>query len=568
MTIPLAKREVTTVEPDKTTTETIGTIGAIEPYTSSPMAGIVTKGLDFVAMITKANAAAGLTNAVAETQFQLNELTQQYRLNNSAEPKGNYSKFTKDRQKLFDNMGKGVSSLVRRDWLKQVGNLTRNNESDNNAWALKQTQDNTIFSINNSIEINRNTAYLDGQAFATGAKTDFNMMQSYQQSYENLYKTGVEALGEANTKKLLKDYESDYMKSFVSGVMQQSPLQASVFLERPDIQKSINDFKIVEKLKKSADNKIFNIAQAKTQNEVLGLMKTENNIFARALEENIPIAELEQAFSTNNVSPAAQSLLMKMNGYKKTKITETELSKSEKMKNGIELADAIATFLGRSDDKTAIDFKTFNNKIYKAMDNGSLTKKDAIDLQQNLIKPWIEKLEKELDTFNFLGFGTNLGFEKVEDYYEENIEIDTWGMETEADTLTNNRNKINFYHEYYEALSKEAKARQIPLSDLSDLPDNQNIFHQAFNDAKKKFNERQYNLPNVEGTPTKILSDSRGLVSAGGIGDLKGKAVALKGVDYSLASKIVDDIEYYAVKYDDGRIVNIPKQQYISMGGK
>ena len=283
---------------------------------------------------------------------------------------------------------------------------------------------------------------------------------------------------------------------------------------------------------------------------------------------------IKSAIDAGSITPLKAMLFkekLKNRGIEKVKGIK-RLTKGEQARGSVAYLDYKTSFTEK-DNKTAEDISDFIENTYESINTGFIPKKEGIEYVNEYTDDLAKALTTELENFtNSLDVDTKLGYGKLEDYFEKNIEITVWYKgETEEEHRLEDNNKIRLYQYYNDSLKKQAEAENTTIGGIALLPlgKKETILTQAFNDAVQQYSKNRFPaLISREGMATKILSDSNGLTYGGGEGDLKGKAVALKGVDYSLASKIVDGVTYYAAKYDDGRIANISKQQYMSMGGR
>ena len=292
--------------------------------------GLAQTGFDATQRIIKANADSGMTKALSEAQSRLNDVTQKFRLENSANPDPNSIEFKDARRKIFEEYKGQVSPLVMREFQRQWYNIEQNNDESNKSWALKQNEFNVNENLRKTVETDLNNAYFAGTSFGVGSDVDVqSMVKGFVGSHDNLLKFATEHLGEAQANAVLSSYKSDYLKSFVSGVIQENPLGAIELLDREDIQKGINDASAYSKLKDAAESRLMNIEDMKTQTEVIGLMKQEGGLMRESMTRNLSLVELEAAFDKHNLSEPAKRVLYRMNGYTKADLKDGEADLKE-----------------------------------------------------------------------------------------------------------------------------------------------------------------------------------------------------------------------------------------------
>ncbi len=444
------------------------------------MAQTIETGVNIATKMLYANAEAGMNKSLSEANSRLNDLTQEFRLKNSMNPDPNNRDYLAARKEIFQEVKESVSPLVQRDFMGKWSQLERNLDDDNKQWAFKQTQQNINANLKETVQNDLNNAYFAGERFATGANGDIvSVFNEYTGSYNNLYDFSSKHLGEAQARDILSSFEGDYMKSFLSGVVQQNPMAALDLMDREDVKASIGDPASYQKLKDSAEARLFNINDMKTKTEVIDLMRKENSLFAQSQERNLSLVELETAFSDYDVSPSARSVLLKMNGYKATGgtgATGAKLSESEKLSKGVAFMDNFALFLDDKETKTVEDWQKLQNDLYDAIDKKVIPLKEGRELLAELIEPMTGAIEQDVKSFNqdYLNMKTNLGFKELKDFYSNEIEVARWWRPDSEDVkLADNRNKLRLYNLYYGNLRQIAQQSGMSLGDLAMLPQQQ-----------------------------------------------------------------------------------------------
>ncbi len=494
--VPVAQRQymqqVTQVEPERQ---------------DDALLGVAQFGFDATQKIMKANADSGMTKALSEAQSRLNDVTQQFRLQNSANPDPNSIEFKDARRKIFEEYKGQVSPLVMREFQRQWYNIEQNNDESNKSWALKQNEFNVNENLRKTVETDLNNAYFAGTSFGVGSDVDVqSMVKSFVGSHDNLLKFATEHLGEAQANAVLSSYKSDYLKSFVSGVMQENPLGAIELLDREDIQKGINDPSAYSKLKDAAESRLMNIEDMKTQTEVIGLMKQEGGLMRESMTRNLSLVELEAAFDKHNLSEPAKRVLYRMNGYTKADLKEgeadlkegltsdkkTKESKSDKILGGLSLKDELAVFLDKQDTKTVADYRDMQDKILSAVDAGYISTEEGLKNIEQFIEPFTETVETDLKAFDkkYLNMDTSLGFSQVQDYFDDELKVASWGwFGSDEDKAVDARNKLRLYQIYQDNLQQLAEQKAGTMGGLAKLPAAQKnkYLQEAFDKTKIDF---------------------------------------------------------------------------------
>jgi len=314
-----------------------------------------------------------------------------------------------------------------------------------------------------------------------------------------LLKFATEHLGEAQANAVLSSYKSDYLKSFVSGVMQENPLGAIELLDREDIQKGINDPSAYSKLKDAAESRLMNIEDMKTQTEVIGLMKQEGGLIRESMTRNLSLVELEAAFDKHNLSEPAKRVLYRMNGYTKADLKEgltsdkkTKESKSDKILGGLSLKDELAVFLDKQETKTVADYRDMQDKILSSVDAGYISTDEGMKMIEQFVTPFVDAAETDLKAFDkkYLNMDTYLGFSQVQDYFDDELKVASWGwFGSDEDKAVDNRNKLRLYQIYQDNLQQLAEQKAGTMGGLAKLPaaEKNKYLQEAFDKTKIDF---------------------------------------------------------------------------------
>lgn len=202
--------------------------------------------LDAATKVMDANNAAKINEGISSVQVELNDLTQRYRLENQGDPVSNRRSFEQERQTIFDKYGESISPIYKNQWGSQTRKIKTQSDLSDTDWAFKQTQINTVASINNSIENNLGIAIQNGRDFASGDKTDVEGVVDFETSRASLEEFGAEHLGETKANELLSNYKDDYLKSTLAGVIEVSPDKAEDLLATDTFKENMTPDEIRE----------------------------------------------------------------------------------------------------------------------------------------------------------------------------------------------------------------------------------------------------------------------------------------------------------------------------------
>lgn len=179
---------------------------------------------------------AKINENISAAQLELGQLNNQYRMDNQGDPFGGLEKLKSDRDAIFNKYGEGISPYFKGEWQKSTQRLADHNDALNQAWGYKQSAINSKVSLGVSMKNNYDSANIAGQQFGAGTETEVGALLNYADSHNQLAEFGNKHLGEAPTATLMKDYNKDYMKSFISGVAETSPEKAAKLLDDPSVK--------------------------------------------------------------------------------------------------------------------------------------------------------------------------------------------------------------------------------------------------------------------------------------------------------------------------------------------
>ena len=216
-------REVTDVEVDTSMTSMAKVVGEAENYAGD----IVRQGEE-----------AELTHKLSGTQLQLNKLNSDYQTKYEGQPFAGKEEYETQRQAIFDRNGAGINPMYARGWQNGITKLSDASDASLQSWGIQQTRKNTVTSINDTMLNNFQQANIDGAKFA---KADTNLLDNFlnfRDSRSNLEELGKRNLGEITTGETLKNYDKNYMKSFLIGVAEANPAKAMTVLQDENFAKN------------------------------------------------------------------------------------------------------------------------------------------------------------------------------------------------------------------------------------------------------------------------------------------------------------------------------------------
>ena len=200
-----------------------------------------------------------------DARIKMNEATEQWRLANQSNP--NNPEALKDIETQYNNIlneyRNQIDPIYRKNWDLTANKLRGAYSLQNQTWGIEQNKKNVTFDIQNAIKNNFSMAQGYGM---NGQFTE--ALADYSASYEKLLDYGAKNLGTETAAQLLIDYRSNYVKSYLSGVMDRNPDEVLTELEKDDIKSSLNigDYNTI---KSQAENKKYDIFNKNKRNSVI-----------------------------------------------------------------------------------------------------------------------------------------------------------------------------------------------------------------------------------------------------------------------------------------------------------
>lgn len=462
---------------------------------------------------------AKLTENFSQAQLDLSALDSRYRLDNQGDPtnKNARSKYDADRQKIYDGLGGNISPFYKRQWQDNTRQLNDSNDATRQAWALKQTQVNSVSSVNKAMQNGLRQATLDGEALGAGVLSIEDVLVNHANSVANLNNYAQANLGETTGTEAVKDYNEDWLKTTISSMSLTDPVGALAALDVAAVKNSFTDLGQWQDMKKSIGNRALNVQTVKGEQAVLDILTTPNSLLAASVNEGKVMDHTSLQVALEGQPSFVKSYFMKANGYGSG---GEDLSDAEKFKNKADLYAGLSE-LSRDDNLGTDAVKKIQESIYKGMENKTLTGKEGAGWINQFVSPAIKQAGENLSKFetkNLWVFDGG-GFSDLDEVLDQVLIPKPKGEELDdLDILTNNKAKVTLYEFYTQELVREATARKIDsITGLSSLPSSEkrSIYNKAQNSAKNNFWKERYpkfgGLENVP--PTIITGDGRKIVT-------------------------------------------------------
>jgi len=183
---------------------------------------------------------ANMNDFMADANLQMLDVTNKWRIANEGDPINQEAlgKLHAEYERILSQYNDKIGLLSRGDWTKVSSRLKSQYQLDNLQWGQKQAIVNMENSVNSGIKKNLLIAA------DYGRMGDLNKLKNhYQDTRENIVSFSKGIIGQEGQKKLLENYESDSMFSFLLGMAENNPKGALELLDKEEIRLSLGSEK-------------------------------------------------------------------------------------------------------------------------------------------------------------------------------------------------------------------------------------------------------------------------------------------------------------------------------------
>lgn len=483
---------------------------------------------------------AKINQSLSSLQVELSGLQAKTQTEYESDPAAGVAAFQAERQRVIDRYGDGISPLFRKPWLDSVRQVTTSSDMSQQSWMLKQARTNTANAINDGIRSDFSLATDRGRSFGGSDDEIVTALTDFTASRGRLETFGNRSLGPETTAKVLKDYDDDMMKSFLSGVTDTNPLKALRLMEDEGVKSSFRDVGQWQEMKNAIEARAVRMGEISTQKSILGAIRGENSILAQLVqgEAQPSYAGLQAAMDRANVTPGARGYFMRLAGFtkaddpaliaaKRGREDERERKQAEKeakeaakltldqkaeLKEGI--YDTIISMGDAGKPVTAETLQGLQQQIYDAASKGALTSKEAFDWTTQMIDTQANLLETSLEDYSS-GIGMwvdeEIGLGALKKQFDETIVMQPAEGKKDVGAQAkrkNARNRVRLYDHYAGALGRLAAENRVSIGDIPsmDRTARRGIYRKAQAEAIQAFNAENYpSLDGQENTPNFII---------------------------------------------------------------
>lgn len=253
--------------------------------------------------------------ATAQTQTAFRQLDEKFRMENADNPDNPEAlKSLQDaRKEIVDQIGGGVPSMVMREYTNKTVELGQQSDASNTLWATKQHMRNAMSGLQTGTNSYYQQANQAGRDYASNHEVDLSTALNYFDANATLHKFADPVLGSEKTGAYLKNFNTNYVKSFVAGVAEGDPQRAAALLEDPNIKQhfttqDIGDMAQLIQRTQKQQQLIQTLQTVKTTGDITGLVNDPNSTY---FEKRAEIDRLDMQGSITPKAAAAARRVIK-----------------------------------------------------------------------------------------------------------------------------------------------------------------------------------------------------------------------------------------------------------------
>lgn len=421
---------------------------------------------------------------------------------------------------IWKKYGQDIDPLMQGQWGQMTNKLNLAYDTASNDWAWKQRQENAKLDLADGMNANYNLAYSHGKSNNIEAA-----ILDLDYSYNKMKESVTSSLGEMEAHKLLKDYKKQFIKNFIDGQLQTNPEAALTSLNNKDIARVFDNTKEADDMKQYAVAKLDTLKKQAKYRNILSGIQQGNGLINKSMQQTLSLEEIE-SLMPKDATDDYKRLIYSLNGYGSTK-GGTKLSDAGKALETSELYEQMSMLLSNKNGASVDDFNKFQNNVYKAMANKSLSKEEGMkiinEIADPMAKAWDGIGEKLSDGGGWFSGRDAVGAEGVIKTLKDNkilgkVDIKSKDKKTKAALeAANSKIKVKAYQYFYDELQKQVDnsggkyGSIIDVMNETNIADKREILQKAQDAALHDMASDQFGyLANYkeEAQPNKVLADS------------------------------------------------------------
>lgn len=335
------------------------------------------------ATIADQSAQSKLLAQTAQAHVAFKQLDTEFRLKYADDPTNadGLKDLAEKRASIADDLGSNIPLLYGRQWQNKTIELGTQSDVSNELWAGNQQRINTVQNVNGAIKTYLDSANKDGATFGASDATDLSGAMNFLTSRAQIEQFGTPTLGAPKTGELLKSYNKDYVKSFLSGVAETSPAKATELINSPEINQHFTTEEkgdMIDQIARVQRQQKLQKQLTTTMNDT-GLTDVVNDENTTYYEKRANIDRLELE---GNISPTAASKARRVIKSTADLNSQTDTPVMAEIIN--QIYDLNANSASNASDYLH-GVQNVQEKILEKQANGDLTAPDAGKLNKQLV---------------------------------------------------------------------------------------------------------------------------------------------------------------------------------------
>lgn len=328
--------------------------------------------MDFGNKLLAVSNEAKINNGISQAQLELGKLNNDYQIKYQSNPNGGMDEYISAKNQIFEKYGADISPIYRNQWLQQTRELSARSDLAMQNWQFNQSKENAVNDINDAMKANFIKNNMDGRNYGNGTTSDLSAVINFQADKNRLIQFG-NSIGTETTNQMLKDYNKDALKSFISGVAETNRTKAVELLKDENVTKSLNQVDIDEIAKVAATaEKKYNIdkiyQQVNTEQDFLNQINSGSDYYSTRLA--LDKAELNGQIESSFAEKARKTLSSE-------EAVDAITNKPMMSKIVEEMYDLNAQADNSNNKDYLLGIRNIQNKITDLRSSGNLSQVDA-----------------------------------------------------------------------------------------------------------------------------------------------------------------------------------------------
>ena len=471
-----------------------------DPSTSTP----VDFGADIADQVANISAQSKALQATAATSQAFRQLDTQFRLNNADNPNDPQAlqDYRDARNSIIQNIGSQVPNITQRDYFAQTIELGKASDTSNQLWTTRQMVRNASNNVQTSYQSYMDQAAQAGKDFAVNGGDIADVLQ-YAQANQAIHKFADPVLGSDKTQEYLKNFNTDYVKSFVANVAEKNPQQAAALLQDPNISnhftaQDIGDMAQTISRTQKQQALITSLQTTKNDGALVDIVNDPNSTY---YEKRVAIDKMNMEGS---VTPGAAAKALRV-------VTSTNDMESQtdtpQMADIINKAYDLNSQATTSPDDYLMGVRALQQNILDLQSNNQLTAQDAVKLNKQISNLTQSKLASATNSAGDEFYQANQQFNALPAEYRGQatraLFYASHGQNMTDQQLSLQANKI------IDQINAQRRSSALVTVDQLQQPDAQFLKQIGVTQDKIEYTAKKYNM-----TPAAVMMQLRAQAAA------------------------------------------------------